>query len=106
MDKTGWKTTTRKRHSAFIPLVEGGRIYPINMWVRPKAGFGPLAVFADLDSALKWAERLALEMGLHPRRCEYKPSQSNAMWQSDQVKRPLKDAPPGTRLACAIKCLE
>ncbi|KKL56507.1 hypothetical protein LCGC14_2244700 [marine sediment metagenome] len=123
--RTGWKVILSKNRVSVIISPPHAVVYPAGWWVRPREGCGPLSVFARRLDALSWAlDEAGLDegsslskMGSRVVRCEYKPSFRRSMWlpkntfcilydSSSPRRMRLREAPEGTRLARALKCLE
>ena len=111
-DQTGWKVTENGK-SVIATSFGGGLKYPRRKWVNPHENWGPLAVFDTREAAQKWMNRISYRVERYKvRRCVFKPSPYPAMWRPNSntiLKKSwlrLEDAPPGTRFAAAVKCLE
>lgn len=102
----GWKVIDENRLS--IVMYVTGVKYPVNEWVEPKHGWGPLAVFKERYNANRFTERLAyygLRSIIVP--CEYKASDKQYLHnQSHSSTREPEDFPSGTVLAKRVRCLE
>jgi hypothetical protein len=108
--RQGWKVLEDGRRSCWAKLSEGGIVYPLRRWVKPRKGCGPLAVFADREMARIWAGSASWSSSLTVHRCEYKPSRFRHLWRMLRG-RTLdsglgKTVPLGTRFANAARTLE
>jgi hypothetical protein len=100
--RRGYKVLSPGRWSAYIKRANGGVRYPVNKWVEPKLGCGPLAVFADKQRAVRWA---GARDTIHE--CDYKPSRFRHLWRLWRGKVERRNGLPiATRLASAVRTLE
>jgi hypothetical protein len=105
--KTGWKLmdVVRGKFESFGADMAGENVrYRVGRKTRPKPGNGPLAVFKDRESALRYARDTGLvHMVLAP--CRYTPSRSRSLWYRDRLQGIVTRTtrlPLGTRLAASV----
>ena len=81
---SGWKVLSVGRWSAWMRGEGGGAIqYPVDTWVYPRAGCGPLGVFGDYDEAEAWANNWFYDKGpLTVHRCQFKFSRFRSFWRT------------------------
>jgi hypothetical protein len=93
-------------------LEEGTMEYKVGEAVKPKDGFGPLAVFSSYMAARDFVECNMLVLGnWRIFACEYEESGRGAIWIGDDVmtafhRRSIDSLPQGTRLASEVTLLE
>jgi len=92
---------------------EAYTIYTPYKWTRRKHGFGPLALFKDLDTAIRFRKAYCMyDNSLQVFKCRYMPSNDNALWypyihvSSGMLHTSSRhNLPAGTILADMIKLL-
>ena len=79
--------------------------YKINEWTQPKQGCGPLAVFKNIDEAIKFQARQTHAFKIF--KCFYVPSEYEGLWttESKQIIRD-KYCPLNTDFADAVYLIE
>jgi len=97
--KKGWKVLNEDRTSVWIEGY-GSRKYPPNKVVGRSPNCGPLCVFKNKTSALRFmtpGDRLVP--------CLWLPSKHNTAWVPAHDPTYLDELPEGTALAEKVKCL-
>jgi hypothetical protein len=100
--RKGWKVLSRGRWSAIVRRGSGGVHYPVNRWVKPEKGCGPLAVFTSETWTRSWA---GPNCTVH--RCEYRHSRLRQLWRFVRGEKRIGTLMPyGTALADAVRTLD
>jgi len=74
----GWKVTNYESYSCIINYAQGSVRYVKGKWTKPHRNNGPLAVFDNLNDALRFNEGMT---DLH--KCLYEKSEYTHMWYID-----------------------
>ena len=99
MSKIGYKVVWKCQEKlvSYIVGVEGVE-YKIKEWVKPRHGWGALAVFNTLENAVHFAGTSS-SITTSIFKCKYKPSTEKKLYNPKGVYMILEITPQGTQLA-------